>query len=58
MWTVVYMSKDENNIALIKDKIASDDIIVMTRKCDDFFELLVPSEEMSKAHDIIIEAEL
>lgn len=58
MWTVVYMTKDEGNIALLKKKIQDDGILVILRKSEEYFELLVPSCEVSLAHNIIIETEI
>lgn len=58
MWTVIYMTKDENDISLIKNKLKDIDVIVMVRQRDDYFEVLVPSSEVSAAHNVIIETEI
>ncbi len=58
MWTVIYMTKDESGISLIKNKLKDSDIMTMIRRREEYFEVLVPSEEVSIAHNIIIEAEI
>lgn len=58
MWTVVYMTKNEEYVSSLKEKLKDNKIMVMVRKVDDFFELLVPSAEMQEAHTVIIESEI
>lgn len=58
MWTVVYMTKNEEYISSLREKLKDNKIMVMVRKVDDFFELLVPSAEMQEAHTVIIESEI
>ena len=58
MWTVVYMTKNEEYVSSLKEKLKDNKIMVMVRKIDDFFELLVPSAEMQEAHTVIIESEI
>lgn len=58
MWTVIYMTRDENDISLIKNKLKDSNIIVMVRQKDEYFEILVPSGEVAIAHNIIIETEI
>lgn len=58
MWTIVYMVKNEATAYSVKEKLKADKIMVMLRKVDDFFEVLVPSAELSLAHKIIIDSEM
>lgn len=58
MWTVVYMTKNEEYISSLKQKFKDNKIMVMVKKVDDFFEVLVPQAEMQAAHTIIIESEI
>ena len=58
MWTVVYMSKREDEVARLKNILRGKSVISMVRKRGDFFELLVPSMEVSLAHKSIIDAEI
>lgn len=58
MWTVIYMAKDENDVSLLRQVLEDNDIIAMIRKSDEYFELLVPSQEVSPAHNIIIDTEI
>ncbi len=58
MWTVVYMNKSEEYISSLRQKLKDNKIMVMVRKVDDFFELLVPQAEMQEAHTVIIESEI
>ena len=58
MWTVVYMNKNEELVSSLREKLKDNKIMVMVRKVDDFFELLVPGAEMLDAHTIIIESEI
>ena len=58
MWTVIYMAKDEENINLILKKLKDNNIMARVKKVDDFFEVQVPSEEMTEAHNIIIDSEI
>lgn len=58
MWTVVYMSKREDEVARLKNTLRGKSVISMVRKRGDFFELLVPSMEVSLAHKSIIDAEI
>lgn len=58
MWTVVYMSKDAGNIDDLRNILRGNDVISAVRKREDFFELLVPSCEISLAHKAIIDMEI
>ncbi|MBQ7986528.1 MAG: hypothetical protein IJ304_04600 [Clostridia bacterium] len=58
MWTVIYMAKDEENVNLILKKLKDNNIMARVKKVDDFFEVQVPSEEMTEAHNIIIDSEI
>lgn len=58
MWTIIYMTKDENHISLIKNKLKENEVITMVRKKEEYYEVLVPSAEVGIAHNIIIEAEI
>lgn len=58
MWTVIYMAKDEENVNLILKKLKDNNIMTRVKKVDDFFEVQVPSEEMTEAHNIIIDSEI
>lgn len=58
MWTVVYMTKNEEYISSLRQKLKDANIMVMVRKVDDFFEMLVPQAEMQEAHTVIIESEI
>lgn len=58
MWTVIYMAKDEELILSLKEKLVAGKVMTMLRTRDEFFEILVPSAEVDRAHGIIIETEL
>lgn len=58
MWTVVYMSKNEEDVANLRNSLRENGIISTLRKREDFFEILVPSREVSLAHKAIIDMEL
>ncbi len=58
MWTVIYMAKVEEDVKLLAQKLKDNNIMVCVKKVDDFFEVLVPSEEMQEAHTIIIDSEI
>ncbi len=58
MWTVIYMSRDVDNISLIKNALKDKNIMTMQRARGEYFEILVPSQEVSPAHNIIIDTEL
>ena len=58
MWTVIYMAKDEENVDRLLKKLKDNNIMTRVKKVDDFFEVQVPSEEMSEAHSIIIDIEM
>ncbi len=58
MWTVVYMSKDADDIAHLRSTLRGNAVISAVRKKEDFFELLVPSCEVSLAHKTIIDTEI
>ena len=58
MWTVVYMTKKEDELSSLKSKLQTNKIMVMVRKIDDFFEILVPSEELPEAQTIIIDTKI
>lgn len=52
------MSKNAGEVARLKGILKESAIISMLRKQDDFFEILVPSAEVSLAHKSIIDAEM
>ena len=58
MWTVVYMSKNADDIARLRIALRGIAVISAVRKRDEFFELLVPSMEVSLAHKTIIDMEI
>lgn len=58
MWTVVYMAKVEEDVKHLAQKLKDNNIMVCVKKVDDFFEVLVPSEEIQEAHNIIIDIEI
>jgi len=58
MWTVVYMNKNDKYISSLRNKLKDKKIMVMVRKVDDFFELLVPQAEIQEAQTVIIESEI
>ena len=58
MWTVIYMTKDESGMSLLKNKLKDSDVMTMIRRREEYFEVLVPSAEVSIAHNIIIETEI
>ncbi|MDD6214860.1 MAG: hypothetical protein PUB42_06740 [Firmicutes bacterium] len=58
MWTVVYMTKDENNVNILEKNFGANNIISMKRKRNDYYKILVPSMEVSMAHGIIIDTEI
>lgn len=58
MWTVIYMAKVEEDVKLLAHKLRDSNIMVRIKKVDDFFEVLVPAEEMQEAHTIIIDSEI
>lgn len=58
MWTVIYMAKVEEDVKLLAQKLKDGNIMVRIKKVDDFFEVLVPDEEMQEAHTIIIDSKI
>ncbi len=58
MWTVIYMSKNADEVTRLRNNLRDNAIISMLRKRDDFFEILVPLMEVSFAHKLIIDAEM
>jgi len=58
MWTVVYMAKVEEDVKLLAQKLKDKNIMTRIKKVDDFFEMLVPAEEVPEAHNIIIDSEI
>lgn len=58
MWTAIYMSKNEEEINRLRSAFRDNAIIASVRKRDEFFEILVPSREVSAAHKIIIDMEI
>ena len=58
MWTVVYMSKDAEDINSLRTALKKINVISFVRKSDEFFTLLVPSREVSLAHKTIIDMEI
>ena len=58
MWTVVYMTKKENDIDIVLNKLSIKGIISRKRKNNDFIEILVPDAELNLAHGIIIDLEI
>ena len=58
MWTVVYMAKVEEDVKHLVQKLKDNNIMVCVKKVDDFFEVMVPAEEIQEAHNIIIDMEI
>ena len=64
MWTTVYMSQESESSKRMKMLLESEGIIAKNKRVsspeDDncYFEILVPSKEVSAAHSLIIDAEL
>lgn len=58
MWTSVYMSKDKKDVSLLRKALKDNNIISKIRKRDDYFEILVPSQEIASAHSVIIDTEI
>lgn len=58
MWTVVYMAKGEDDVKMLAKKLKDNNIMVCIKKVDDFFEVMVPAEEIQEAHNIIIDMEI
>ncbi len=58
MWTVVYMSKDAEDIYALRQALKSIKVISFVKKSAEFFSLLVPSKEISLAHKKIIDMEI
>ncbi len=58
MWTVIYMTKNESDMSLLRKALDNSDIISIARKNDEYFEVLVPSAEVSMAHSVIIDTEI
>ena len=58
MWTIVYMAKNQGEVALLKKGLKDNNIISIVRKNDDFYEVLVPSLEVGSAHSVIIDTEI
>ena len=58
MWTSVYISKDEKDVSLLKQALKDSNILAMVRKREDYFEILVPSQEIASAHNVIIDTEI
>ena len=59
MWTVVYISQNEDVAKEIKQLLEDSQILVMMRSVGDeeeqkSFEILVPETEVEQAHTIII----
>lgn len=52
------MTKDENNVNILEKNFGANNIISMKRKRNDYYEILVPSMEVSMAHGIIIDTEI
>ena len=58
MWTVVYMSKDAEDIERLRQALKNIKVISFVKKSADYFTLLVPSREVSLAHKTIIDMEI
>jgi len=58
MWTVVYMTKNEEEAKSIVFGLKQNSIISKIRRNDLFIEVLVPDAELNSAHKIIIESNL
>lgn len=58
MWTVVYMSKDAEDIDTLRQALKNIRVISFVKKSDEYFTLLVPSKEVSLAHKTIIDMEI
>ena len=60
MWTVVYISQNEDVAKEIKELLEASQILVMMRSVGNeegdqkSFEILVPETELEQAHNIII----
>ena len=59
MWTVVYISQNEDVAKEIKQLLENSQILVMMRSVGEdeeqkSFEILVPETEVEQAHNIII----
>ncbi|MDD6736307.1 MAG: hypothetical protein PUE13_08385 [Clostridiales bacterium] len=52
------MSKDKKDVSLLRKALKDNSIISMIRKRDDYFEILVPSQEIASAHSVIIDTEI
>ena len=57
MWTVVYMSKNAEDISRLRGELRNSAVITAVRERDGFFEILVPSKEVALAHKTIIDME-
>lgn len=58
MWTVVYMTKNEDEAINLTKKLEENGVISKIRKNDSFFEVLVPEAEMELAHSTIIATQI
>ena len=64
MWTTIYISPKSEKAVKIKKLLESEGIIAKNKTVGNnennewFFEILVPSKEISEAHSIIIDSEL
>lgn len=64
MWKTIYISPKSEKAVRIKKLLESEGIIAKNKTVNNnennecFFEILVPSKEISEAHSIIIDAEL
>ena len=52
------MSKNEDDVTGLRNSLRENGVISTVRKREDFFEILVPSREISLAHKAIIDMEL
>lgn len=63
MWTLVYISQKVEEALNVKSVLESEGIIAKNKRVrndenDEYcFEILVPSSEVKKAHDLIIDIE-
>lgn len=64
MWTTVYMSQKSEESERMKMILESEGIIAKNKRVSSadedscYYEILVPSKEVSQAHSLIIDAEL
>jgi len=62
VWTVIYVASGLKEAEFMKNRLASEGLLVMLRKCGSgngktskYIELLVPEIEAREAHSIIVQ---